>query len=520
MFPETNLIDQDIQTIDLYVRGEIPPELRGALIVSTSRRHKDRRKFSRWHDSQTDLMKIELRPGKPGQARAHILPVDPSGATVEHFQRSPFDLRAYGKDHAYGYVTQPNHGLNVAHGSVWATNLLFGAPLEVDLDTWQPRRVLRYVTPHEMAPRISSTSHFAWSLDYRFAYFHQSLLERESPGHPVCTRDLCLVELDTSNGSERIWQLHAPPDDNVPEATNFHSAFYFEEAGQKFVGLLRTGAVVEHLDGQNQSFEHSVFEMPTSTIWIIRIDYNTSALHAELLPGIKELDGLALSHLDVDNSSGDGFVLYANFKESDVAEETHGLNIYDERPEDVTEHYAGMIVEGINYGQVIRYEQRNGQRSLRVFKRDYDSYHTSLGHTWLPINIELDASKKHLFCSFAGFHPRLLPKHIATAYAGKTVNPDRIRHVPPLLMRFDAQTLEPAYGKQRDYLSYAEPIAMCVVGEASKGWVCTFSPEVGLRIYRADDLSHMVTHAVSAQLQHWEDTHFRPDPAHMVFVPR
>ena len=177
-----------------------------------------------------------------------------------------------------------------------------------------------------------------------------------------------------------------------------------------------------------------------------------------------------------------------------------------------------MIVEALNYGQVIRYERRNGQTSLRVFRRPYDAGQTSLVHTWLPINIALDASRQRLFCSFSGFRPRLLPRHIAQAYRERVIDPQRIRYVPPLLMRMDATTLEPDYSKRRDYLSYAEPMAMCVVGDVARGYVCTFSPEIGLRIYRADDLSHMVGHAVSAQLHHWKDSHFRPEPAHLVFV--
>jgi hypothetical protein len=77
------------------------------------------------------------------------------------------------------------------------------------------------------------------------------------------------------------------------------------------------------------------------------------ALQAELFPGIRELGGFALSHLDVDASSGDGFVLFANYKHSDVAEETRGENLYGEAPDDVPEHYSGTIAEAFNVGQVI-----------------------------------------------------------------------------------------------------------------------------------------------------------------------
>ena len=44
------------------------------------------------------------------------------------------------------------------------------------------------------------------------------------------------------------------------------------------------------------------------------------------------------------------------------------------------------------------------------------------------------------------------------------------------------------------------------------------SPEEGLKVYRAGDFNDMVCHAISHELLHWQDTHFRPDPAHMVFV--
>jgi hypothetical protein len=228
----------------------------------------------------------------------------------------------------------------------------------------------------------------------------------------------------------------------------------------------------------------------------------------------------ALSHLDVDNSGANGFVLYANYKQADVAEETHGHNIYGEPPEGVCEHYAGMIVEPLNYGSVIRYERREGASAMGVFTRGYDAGYTSLGHSWLPINIELDGPRKLLFCSFAGFHPRLLPRHIAAAYPNIAVNPQRIRYVPPLLMRFNAETLEPEYERDRSYLSYAEPVAFAAAGEGSKDYICTFSTEIGLRVYAAHDFSCILCHGVSPHLMNWRDTHFRPDPAHMAFTRR
>ncbi len=66
-------------------------------------------------------------------------------------------------------------------------------------------------------------------------------------------------------------------------------------------------------------------------------------------------------------------------------------------------------------------------------------------------------------------------------------------------------------------MSYAEPIAISVVGDGARAFICTFSPEIGLRVYPSDDLQRVVAHAVSARLHTWKDSHFRPDPPHMLF---
>lgn len=491
---------------DLYVRGEIPACMAGSLVVATSRRHKDRSVFARWHDSQADLLKLDLFPGRPGRVRATFLAVDPNWPNGES-PRPPF------------YATQPNHGLNCTQDTLWATNLLFGVPLEIDLASWRPRRVLRIVEPEDAQPQVTTTSHFAWSLDHRYAYFHQSLLERESRGHPVRAMDLTLVELDTTNGCYRTWEILPPPGDACLDGANFHSAFYFEENGGRFVGLLRTGAVIETLAPHDHPAEHQVCPMDPSTIWVVEIPgEEVRVLQASLLSGIREIGGFALSHLDVDASGGDGFTLFANYKQSDVAEETHGENLYGEAPEDVPEHYSGMIVEAFNCGQVIRYHKRGGSTSLKTFCRAYIPGKTSLGHSWLPINIQLDSSRQRLFCSFSGFRPRLLPRHVARAYGGLVADLTQIRYVPPLLMRFDAARLEPDTDSKRRHLSYAESIAFTVVGNGGSDYVCTFSPDVGLRIYDADDLSTAVGYALSAELMTYRDTHFRPMPAHMQFV--
>ncbi|WP_410574310.1 hypothetical protein [Amycolatopsis sp. cmx-4-61] len=70
--------------------------------------------------------------------------------------------------------------------------------------------------------------------------------------------------------------------------------------------------------------DHPVRPARASTVWVVELDYGRTELRARLLPGVRELDGLALSHLDVDASGRNGFVLYANFKEADVGEETRG----------------------------------------------------------------------------------------------------------------------------------------------------------------------------------------------------
>ena len=418
------------------------------------------------------------------------------------------------------YDTQPNHGLNSVSDTVWATNLLFGAPLEIDLAAWQPRRVLRVVQPTADAPQLSTTSHFAWSIDGRYAYFHQSLLALETGEGPVHTVSLTLAELDLCTRGTRTWHIAPPPEDSDLKGANFHSAFYYEERGKSFVGLLKTGAIIETLAAHMDSTDHKVIPMEPSTIWIVEIDRHRQTLQASLLPGIRELGGFALSHLEVDNASRDGFVLYANYKQADVAEETHGHNLYGESPEEVPEHYSGMIIEPFNFGQVMRYSSRGGKYSIKVFSRPYTPGQTSLGHSWLPINVHLNSSRQRVFCSFAGFHPRLLPRHVADAYPAHVADLSKIGYVPPLLMRLDAGSLQPNSDFKRRHLSYAESIAFTVIQGPHTDYVCTFSPDVGLRIYDGNDLSTMVATALSAELMTYRDTHFRPTPAHMQFVRR
>jgi hypothetical protein len=502
--------------VDLHVRGELPPDLAGSFVVACSRRNKDRFVFSRWHDSQADLIRIDIKPGKPGSARASVLTVDPSGssfaAKVPAINPSNPPLACSYRH----YLTQPNHGLNIEHGTLWATNLLFGFPLEVDLNRWKANRLLQFVECNRGAPCSTGTSHFAWSRDRRYAYFHQSLLTDESPSKAA---DMRMVRLDTRTGSHRTWRLEPPSRDRDLTAANFHSAFYFEEGGAPRVGLLRTGAVIESLTPHAKPYEHEVLPSPRSTIWIVDIDEQAATLQARLLPGLGRLDAIAMSHLDVDTRCEEGFILYANYKEADVAEETHGVNVYGESAEKVTEHYSGMTVEPLNVGTVIRVEYKDGKSHIQKFCRKYDAGRTSLGHTWLPINIQLDSSGSVVFCTFAGFRPRLLPAHIARAYPNRTADPSSIYYVPPALIRLKAASLAPDLRDPLSHISYAEPMALAVVGSVDSGYACTFSPELGLRVYRAANLSHMLAHVTAHPVWHSGDTHFRPAPAHMEFVP-
>jgi hypothetical protein len=498
----------DESRFELHMRGCIPAAIEGSLVVATNRRHKTRSVFSRWHDSQAELVRLDVTPGNPGRVRVRLLATDPRWPAAAATQ-------------AQMYVSQPNHGINCTPDTLWATNLLFGAPLEVDLHTWRPRRVLRFLEPTDAAPQVTSTSHFAWSLDGRHAYFHQSLLTREHGDQPAAAAELTLFRIDAATGRERSWRILPPPDDSSPVGANFHSAFYFEEGGRGHVGLLRTGAVVGHLETHGALTDHPVIPMETSNVWIVPLDERADRLQASSLPGVAELGGYALSHLEVDASSRDGFVLYANYKQAAVGEDTHGHNLYGEPPEQVPEHYAGMIIEPFNHGKVIRYRRSGGRWSVTTFRRAYRPDRTSEGHTWLPINLQLDSTRRHLFCSFAGFRPRLLPRHVAQAYGDEVADVRGIAYVPPLLMRLDATTLEPDVDPLRRHLSYAEPVAFAVVpGDHGCDWVCTFSPELGLRIYAADDLGTMVGYGVAGELMTYRDTHFRPMPAHMVFVPR
>src|SRR5437763_17012252 len=98
------VIDSTLLTFDLYVRGRVPDALAGTLFLTSSRRHRDRSIFSRWHDSQTDLIRLDLSPGKPGRGRVTIVRVDSSARDVGG---SPDDVLS--RSPACRSATQPTH---------------------------------------------------------------------------------------------------------------------------------------------------------------------------------------------------------------------------------------------------------------------------------------------------------------------------------------------------------------------------------------------------------------------------
>jgi hypothetical protein len=504
--------------IDLHVRGRIPDSVAGTLLVPCSRRHKRRDVYSRWHDSQADLIRLTLKPGVPGRVRAEIIAIDPLAKGVNGAQADWLDLCANGTDPAFGYVTQPNHGVNAANGRIWITNLIFGAPLELDADTLNPIRVLQPVQVSDDMPRVTSTAHFAFSLDSRYAYFHQSTLARERNGGPVRSGQVYLIRIDLRTGNLRTW-LVKPPAGMDMSSVNFHSAFYFEEAERKYIGLLQTAALLETVGPGGQVRRTTNARMQYSEIWIIEVDEQRDELPAELISGIREIAGYALSHLCVDNKDGNGFVLFANYKNSDVGDETRGENIYGAAPDAVIEHYSGMIVEAFDCGKVIRVERRNGTYRIKVFSQDYFHAANSRGHTWLPINLDLDASRKYVFCNFNGLRPRLVGRHTYDLYEPECLKPSVARNIPEVHMRLRADDLTLDLRSNRSHVAYTLPSAMAIIGDVETGYMCTFSPEMGLFITPLNDLSKLVCHAVGHELWTYGTTHFRPEPAHAIHLP-
>lgn len=493
----------DTTEIWLNVRGRVPAGISGRLIYTCGRRNKRHSTFGRWHDSPADHVVIDVEPGA-SRLRARILSPRPEELALDR------------PDGRYG--AQPNHAVNIAGRRAWSTNLHFGAPLAFDIETGDCSGVLEVLPVGPDAPQVTTAAHFAFTPDRRFAYFPQGLLADDEASGAVRTLGLKMVRMDTATMACRTWDLTPPTDDTDPIGHNFHSAFYYTRQGRPFVGLLKTGARFNAIRPHAGAEDHEVRAMPGSAVWVVPIDETTSSLQAESVPAFRDPTMRALSHLKVDTSSGDGYVLYCNYKQADVGQETHGPNIYGEPASAVWEHYAGMTVEPFGVGKVVRFDATGDVPCKTELVRPYDHGRIADGHTWLPINLSLGSDGRRVFASFAGFRPRLLSQHIVAAYPDLAISARDAGYAPPLLMRLDARTLQPDYSTPHA-LSYAEPIAFTLLPAAGRDdYVCTVSSELGLRIYDADDLSAVICEATAHQLGTWGDTHFRTDPAHVEFI--
>ena len=86
-------------------------------------------------------------------------------------------------------------------------------------------------------------------------------------------------------------------------------------------------------------------------------------------------------------------------------------------------------------------------------------------------------------------------------------------------MRLRAHDLQPDIREGRSHIAYTLPSAMAVIGDADSGFMCSFSPEMGLFLTPLNDLSKIVCHAIGHELWTYRDTHFRPEPAHAIHLP-
>src|ERR1700730_8057851 len=126
-------------------------------------------------------------------------------------------------------------------------------------------------------------------------------------------------------------------------------------------------------------------------------------------------------------------------------------------PDAVIEHYSGMIVEAFDCGKVIRVERRNGTYRIKVFSQDYFNAATSRGHTWLPINLGLDASRKYVFCNFNGLRPRLVGRNTYDLYNPECLKPSVARNIPEVHMRLRADDLTLDLRSGRSHLALYPP---------------------------------------------------------------
>ncbi len=208
--------------------------------------------FRRWQDSPSDLLRLDLTPGSPTPITAQVLGVAPDETGLE----TGYDSERY--------RSQPNHGINVAHRRAWITNLIFGAPLEIDLEHWRPARILEAVETQHPSEQLTTTAHFGWSPNDEFAFFHQARIWAETEDDAPTLKEHTLVRVNTTTGQTTTWRLTPPKGEVHSGSMNFHSAFCFPRRDSLCVGLLRTAAVLDHWPPHNTAHAHGVRSMQRS----------------------------------------------------------------------------------------------------------------------------------------------------------------------------------------------------------------------------------------------------------------
>jgi hypothetical protein len=497
-----------VDQFELYTRGHIPDALEGELLAVTGQRFKARRRYSNWHFSPATLLRMTLEPGTPGRVRVSAMPIQRMWSdAAEDLGGRPVDPIA-----PDGVPTcAPNHAVNRLGGTTWVTNLLFGPPLQVETDSGS---VVRVVSDRPLASdqRISTTAHFAQNASGSLAFLHQLTLTRRSSG-AASSGDHEVLALDTDGSLAARWQVR-PPEGDDPASANFHSSFWFEVDGVDHLGLVRTGVVVANWDGQ-----HAGRPSPAAAaaLWLVPLPRDRSSTTATLVPLPLPMHAVALSHLDW-RAEHNGFTLYANWKQANVAQVTEGVNVYGRDPDRIAEHYVGATVEPFDVGGILRLRWWPTGSDLAYRSIPYDPGRTSALHTWMPINIHLSRDRRSLFGSFAGVNPRLIADAASRQHPVTATDFAKLRYVPPLIARFDADTLEPADTSGRTHASYADAIATTLVERDDEAYVVSLSARDGLRIYAAADLQRLVGFGVNARLQHVDDALFRTEPAHLQFV--
>ncbi len=494
---------------DLFVRGCIPDALEGELLAVTGQRLKDRRRYSNWHHSPATLLRLILEPGHPGRVRVQTSAIQQAWSVpTEDLCGSMIDPTAVD-----GVPTcAPNHAVNRLGPTTWLTNLLFGPPLQVDAATGA---VVRVVSDRPIGPdqRISSTAHFAPDASGRRTFLHQFTLTTSRSGYALSS-DHEVLALDRTGAVVGRWDVQ-PPDGDDPTSANFHSAFWFEVDGVDHIGLVRTGVVVANWDGERVGHPGTA---AAAALWLVPLPADCASTRAQSVDLALSTHAVALSHLDC-RAECNGFTLYANWKQANVAQVADGLNVYGREPAGIAEHYAGGGVEPFDVGGMLRLRWTPTGSDLVHRRIPYDVARTSALHTWMPINMHLSGDRRSLFASFAGVNPRLVSGVVARQHPITCVDFGRLRYVPPLVARFDADTLEPYDTSGRVHVSYTDAIATALIEQGDEAYVVTLSASAGLRVYAASDLQHLVGYGVNARLHHVDDERFRTEPAHLQFIP-